>query len=57
MYKEMDIAERAGLLARLAFQLDILDKLIKGPYVSGLQPCTRAASDRHAHQHAYHQAM
>ena len=35
MYKDMDIAERADKLKRLAFQLNVLDSIIKGPYVSG----------------------
>lgn len=37
MYRDMEIAERAALMKRLAFQLDVLDSLIKGPYVSGSQ--------------------
>ena len=35
MYKDMDISQREGLIKRLAFQLDVLDSIIKGPYVSG----------------------
>jgi glutathione S-transferase len=35
MYKEMDIADRAKAIARLAFQWDVLNSIIKGPYVSG----------------------
>ena len=35
MYKDMDIAERASKLERLAFQLNVLDSIIQGPYVSG----------------------
>jgi glutathione S-transferase len=35
MYRDMDIAERAALIKRIAFQLDVLNSLIKGPYVSG----------------------
>ena len=35
MYKDMDIAERADKLKRLAFQLNVLSSIIKGPYVSG----------------------
>ena len=35
MYKDMDVAERADKLKRLAFQLNVLSSIIKGPYVSG----------------------
>ena len=35
MYRDMDINERESLIKRLAFQLDVLDSIIKGPYVSG----------------------
>lgn len=35
MYRDMDISEREALIKRLAFQLDVLDSIIKGPYVSG----------------------
>ena len=35
MYKDMDITERADKLKRLAFQLNVLSSIIKGPYVSG----------------------
>ena len=35
MYKDMDIAERATNLKRLSFQLNVLNSIIKGPYVSG----------------------
>ena len=35
MYKEMEVAQRAKAIERLAFQLDVLNRLVKGPYVSG----------------------
>ncbi len=35
MYRQMDINEREALIKRLAFQLDVLNSIIKGPYVSG----------------------
>lgn len=31
----MDIAQRAKLIERLAFQWDVLNGIVKGPYVSG----------------------
>jgi len=37
MYKDMDIAQRAKAIERIAFQLDVLNKLVKGPYVNGDQ--------------------
>ena len=37
MYKDMEIAQRAKNIERIAFQLDVLNKLVKGPYVSGEQ--------------------
>lgn len=40
MYREMDAAKRAQDLAALAFQLDVLNNLIKGgPYVNGAASC------------------
>lgn len=35
MYKEMEIAQRAKAIERLAFQLDVLNRLVKGPFVAG----------------------
>ncbi|CAL8470316.1 g9858 [Coccomyxa elongata] len=37
MYKDMEIAQRAKAIERIAFQLDLLNNLVKGPYVSGDQ--------------------
>ncbi len=37
MYKDMEIAQRAKAIERIAFQLDCLNNLVKGPYVSGDQ--------------------
>lgn len=37
MYKDMEIAQRAKAIEKLAFQLDVLNRLVKGPYVSGDQ--------------------
>ena len=39
MYREMDAEKRSKDLAALAFQLDVLNMLIKGPYVNGAGPC------------------
>ncbi len=35
MYKDMEVAQRAKAIERLAFQLDVLNRLVKGPYVGG----------------------
>ncbi|EIE26071.1 glutathione S-transferase [Coccomyxa subellipsoidea C-169] len=35
MYKDMEVAQRAKAIERLAFQLDVLNGLVKGPYVGG----------------------
>lgn len=35
MYKKMDAETRALQLARIAFQLDVLEGLVEGPFVAG----------------------
>jgi hypothetical protein len=35
MYREMEAEKRSKDLAILAFQLDVLNKMIKTPYVNG----------------------
>ena len=35
MYKKMDAAERCEQLQRIDFQLDVLEKLVAGPFVAG----------------------
>lgn len=35
MYKKMDAEQRALQLAKLAFQLDVLEGIVEGPFVAG----------------------
>jgi hypothetical protein len=35
MYKKMDAADRCEQLQRIDFQLDVLEKLVAGPFVAG----------------------
>ena len=57
MYRDMEAEQRAQDIAKLAFQLDVLNGLIKGPYVNGVHlmkrchacmiPCAPGASSMH----------
>jgi hypothetical protein len=35
MYRKMEAAERAGQLQQLAYQLDALEGVVAGPFVTG----------------------
>jgi hypothetical protein len=39
MYKKMDAEQRAEQLSKLAFQLDVLEELVLGPFVAGVLCC------------------
>ena len=45
MYRKMDsIQQRAQQIAQIAFQLDVLERIVEGPYAAGAEPTAADAA-------------